>query len=84
MLANPEVEVSVSSPEYAWIRIHGKAVFEDNKECARKDAWIIQSLRDKNSDTADNPIFWGILSWKSSWCNRRFSLEIHLMNFNNR
>ena len=31
MLANPEVEVSVSSPEYAWIRIHGKAVFEDNK-----------------------------------------------------
>ena len=28
MLANPEVEVSVSSPEYAWIRLNGKAVFE--------------------------------------------------------
>lgn len=24
--ANPEIEVSVSSPEYAWIRLHGKAV----------------------------------------------------------
>ena len=37
MLANPEVEVSVSSPEYAWIRLHGKAVFEDNKS-VKKDA----------------------------------------------
>ena len=23
-------EISVSSPEYAWIRLHGKAVFENN------------------------------------------------------
>ena len=30
MLNNPEVELSVSSPEYAWIRLHGKAVFENN------------------------------------------------------
>ena len=30
MLKNPEVELSVSSPEYAWIRLHGKAVFENN------------------------------------------------------
>ena len=30
MLENPEIEVSVSSPEYAWIRLHGKAVFENN------------------------------------------------------
>lgn len=29
MQANPEVEVSVSSPEYAWIRLAGKAVFEN-------------------------------------------------------
>ena len=30
MQANPEIETSVSSPEYAWIRLHGKAVFENN------------------------------------------------------
>lgn len=30
MIANPEIEISVSSPEYAWIRLHGKAVFENN------------------------------------------------------
>ena len=30
MQADPEIEVSVSSPEYAWIRLHGKAVFENN------------------------------------------------------
>ena len=30
MQANPYVEVSVSSPSYAWIRLHGKAVFENN------------------------------------------------------
>ena len=28
MLENPEIEISVSSPEYAWIRLHGKAIFE--------------------------------------------------------
>ena len=27
---NPEIEVCVSDPSYAWIRIHGTAVFEDN------------------------------------------------------
>ena len=26
MQENPEAEISVSSPEYAWIRLHGKAV----------------------------------------------------------
>ena len=30
MIANPEIEISVSFPEYAWIRLHGKAVFENN------------------------------------------------------
>lgn len=30
MQENPEIEISVSSPEYAWIRLHGKAVFENN------------------------------------------------------
>ena len=31
MQANQQVELSVSSPAYgAWIRLHGKAVFENN------------------------------------------------------
>ena len=30
MQANPNIEVSVSSPSYAWIRLNGKAVFENN------------------------------------------------------
>ena len=30
MQANPNIEVSVSSPSYAWIRLHGEAVFENN------------------------------------------------------
>ena len=30
MQSNPEIEISVSSPSYAWIRLHGKAVFENN------------------------------------------------------
>ena len=36
MLENPEIEVSVSSPEYAWIRLHGKAVFENNMSVKRR------------------------------------------------
>ena len=39
MQENPEVEVSVSSPEYAWIRLAGKAVFENNMEV--KEAFFI-------------------------------------------
>ena len=37
MQANPYVQLTVSSPEYAWIRLSGKAVFENNmaaKRCA--------------------------------------------------
>ena len=29
MQENPYVELSVSSPKYAWIRLHGKAVYLD-------------------------------------------------------
>ena len=31
MQANPNIEVSVSSPAYAWIRLNGRAVFENNR-----------------------------------------------------
>ena len=39
MQVNPYIEISVSSPEYAWIRLHGKAVFENNA------AWTILSSK---------------------------------------
>ena len=30
MQTNPEIEVTVASPTYAWIRLHGTATFENN------------------------------------------------------
>ena len=55
MIANPEIEVSVSDPTYAWIRIHGKAVFEDNK--AVKEGAMGNPIVKGQYQTADNPIF---------------------------
>lgn len=54
MLSNPEVEVSVSSPEYAWIRLNGKAVFEDNKGV--KEGCMNNPIVKGQYQTADNPI----------------------------
>ena len=73
MLANPEVEVSVSSPEYAWIRLHGKAVFEDNKSV--KEGCMNNPIVKGQYQTADNPIFEVFLTGsivceqKRIWCN---------------
>lgn len=53
--ANPEVEVSVSSPEYAWIRLAGKAVFENNM--AVKEGCMNNPIVKGQYQTADNPIF---------------------------
>lgn len=53
--ANPEVEVSVSSPEYAWIRLAGKAVFENNM--AVKEGCMNNLIVKGQYQTADNPIF---------------------------
>lgn len=55
MMANPEIEVCVSDPTYAWIRIHGKAVFEDNK--AVKEGAMGNPIVKGQYQTADNPIF---------------------------
>lgn len=52
---NPYIEISVSSPEYAWIRLNGKAVFENNmsvKEDCMKNPIVLVQYK-----TADNPIF---------------------------
>ena len=55
MQANPEIEISVSSPEYAWIRLHGKAVFENNM--AAKEMCIRNPIVKGQYQTAANPIF---------------------------
>lgn len=53
--ANPEIEVSVSSPTYAWIRLNGKAVFENNM--AVKEGCMKNPIVQGQYQTADNPIF---------------------------
>lgn len=55
-MENPEIEATVSSLKYEWIRLHGKAVFEDRmdiKEICIKDA-IVKS----QYTPPDNPIFY--------------------------
>ena len=55
MQENPYVEVCASTPDFRWIRLGGKAVFEDNR--AVKEACMnIPMLKDQYQ-TADNPIF---------------------------
>ena len=53
--ANPEIEVSVSDASYAWIRLHGTAVFENNM--AVKEGAMNNPIVKGQYQTADNPIF---------------------------
>lgn len=55
MQENPYIEVSVSSPEYKWIRLSGKAVFENNMEI--KEGCMASPIVKSQYNTADNPIF---------------------------
>ena len=55
MQANPEIEISVSSPAYAWIRLHGKAVFENNM--AVKEGAMNNPIVKGQYGEATNPIF---------------------------
>ena len=55
MQANPDVEVSVSSPAFAWLRLSGKAVFADNR--AVKEMCMNNPIVKSQYQTADNPIF---------------------------
>lgn len=55
MWANPEIEISVSDASYAWLRLHGKAVFENNR--AIKEACLNNPIVRAQYQTADNPIF---------------------------
>ena len=55
MQANPEIEVTVSSPTYAWIRLHGTAVFENNM--AVKEGAMGNPIVKSQYGEASNPIF---------------------------
>lgn len=55
MQHNPEIELSVASPAYAWIRLHGKAVFENNM--AAKEMCLLNPIVKGQYGEATNPIF---------------------------
>lgn len=55
MQANPDIEVSVSSPAFSWIRLNGKAVFENN--ITVKEACMNNPIVKGQYQTAENPIF---------------------------
>ncbi len=55
MQKNPEIEITTSSPSYEWIRLHGKAVFENNKTV--KENAMKNNIVKNQYKTADNPIF---------------------------
>lgn len=55
MQKNPAVEVSVASPDYAWIRLHGTATFENNLSV--KKACLENPIVKSQYETAENPIF---------------------------
>ena len=55
MQSNPNIEVSISSPNYAWIRLNGKAVFENNMEV--KEECMNNPIVKGQYNSADNPIF---------------------------
>ena len=55
MQQNPNIEVSVSSPAYAWIRLNGEAVFENNM--AAKEMCMQNPIVKGQYGEATNPIF---------------------------
>lgn len=55
MKANPEIEISVSNASYAWIRLHGTVVFENNSKI--KEMCMSNPIVKGQYKTSDNPIF---------------------------
>ncbi len=55
MQNNPYIEISVSSPSYAWIRLSGRAVFENKMSI--KEGCMDNPIVKAQYQTADNPIF---------------------------
>ncbi len=54
MQANPNIEISVSSTSYEWLRLHGKVVFENNMDV--KEECMNNPIVKGQYHTADNPI----------------------------
>jgi len=52
---NPYIQISVSSPSYAWIRLDGKAVFQNNMQV--KEICMKNPIVKGQYTSADNPIF---------------------------
>lgn len=55
MKANPSIEISVSSPEFAWLRLSGKVVFENDMEV--KEICMQNPIVKGQYQTAENPVF---------------------------
>lgn len=55
MQENPFVEICISNPEYAWVRLSGKATFENNAPV--KEICMQNPIVKGQYETADNPIF---------------------------
>ena len=55
MQRNPYIEITTSSPEYAWLRLSGEATFENNMEA--KEMCMRNPIVKGQYGGADNPIF---------------------------
>lgn len=55
MQNNPYIELTISSPEYVWIRLCGKTVFKNNRDI--KEGCMNIPIVKGQYHTADNPIF---------------------------
>lgn len=55
MQENPNIEICISTPTYEWIRISGKAVFENNLEI--KAAALENPIVKANYEVPENPVF---------------------------
>lgn len=55
MQENPYIEICISDNIYTWLRLNGRAVFENNR--AVKEACMDNPIVKGQYETADNPIF---------------------------
>ena len=55
MQENPNIEICVSSPDFAWLRVNGKAVFVNDLEI--KAAALENPIVKANYQTPENPAF---------------------------
>ena len=55
MQENPNIEICVSSPDLAWLRVNGKAVFVNDLEI--KAAALENPIVKANYQTPENPAF---------------------------